>query len=91
MEEEIVDALNFTVAIDFTAPDGLVDPFETIIRYPCCSSRLMWCRYMGGILSTIDLLESGLGGVNFDSQGLLALRKQAETLAKKLSPGSPPS
>jgi hypothetical protein len=33
MEEELVDALNFTVAIDFTAPDDLVDPFETIIRY----------------------------------------------------------
>jgi hypothetical protein len=45
---------------------------------------------MGGLLSTIDLLESGFGQVNFDSEGLLALRKQAETLANKLSPGFPP-
>lgn len=33
LEEELFDALNYTVQIDFTAPDGLVDPFETIIRY----------------------------------------------------------
>jgi hypothetical protein len=31
--EAIVHALNFTVQVDFTNPDGLVDPFETIIRY----------------------------------------------------------
>ena len=33
LEEELFDALNYTVQIDFTAPDGLVDPFETIIRH----------------------------------------------------------
>jgi len=32
VSEAIVHALNFTVQIDFTNPDGLVDPFETIIR-----------------------------------------------------------
>ena len=31
--QAILDALNYTVNIDFTNPDGLVDPFETIIRY----------------------------------------------------------
>jgi hypothetical protein len=29
----VLQALNYVIAIDFTKPDGLVDPFETIIRY----------------------------------------------------------
>ena len=33
LQDEVLSALNYTVKIDFTAPDGLVDPFETIIRY----------------------------------------------------------
>ena len=33
MQSELADALNYAVSIDFTSPDGLVDPFETIIRY----------------------------------------------------------
>jgi mannosyl-oligosaccharide alpha-1,2-mannosidase len=33
LQDELVAALNHTVKIDFTSPDGLVDPFETIIRY----------------------------------------------------------
>ena len=33
LEEEVLQALNYVIAIDFTKPDGLVDPFETIIRY----------------------------------------------------------
>jgi Glycosyl hydrolase family 47 len=33
LQDEVVSALNYTVKIDFTSPDGLVDPFETIIRY----------------------------------------------------------
>ena len=33
LQDEVVSALNHTVKIDFTSPDGLVDPFETIIRY----------------------------------------------------------
>jgi Glycosyl hydrolase family 47 len=32
MQAEVFNALNYTVNIDFTSPDGLVDPFETIIR-----------------------------------------------------------
>ena len=33
LQDEVVFALNYTVKVDFTSPDGLVDPFETIIRY----------------------------------------------------------
>jgi Glycosyl hydrolase family 47 len=33
LENEALAALNHTVSIDFTMADGLVDPFETIIRY----------------------------------------------------------
>jgi Glycosyl hydrolase family 47 len=33
LETEALAALNHTVSIDFTIADGLVDPFETIIRY----------------------------------------------------------
>ena len=40
MQPEVFDALNYTVHIDFTSPDGLVDPFETIIRYPLLPSTL---------------------------------------------------
>jgi mannosyl-oligosaccharide alpha-1,2-mannosidase len=36
LQDEVIDALNYTVSIDFTSPDGLVDPFETIIRYHHC-------------------------------------------------------
>ena len=38
-------------------------------------------------MSTIDLLEEGFGGPFFDPQGLIAIRRQAEILAKKLAPG----
>ena len=32
LQDEVFSALNYTVSIDFTSPEGLVDPFETIIR-----------------------------------------------------------
>jgi hypothetical protein len=38
MQKEVFDALNYTISIDFTSPDGLVDPFETIIRYRMLAS-----------------------------------------------------
>lgn len=44
-------------------------------------------RYVGGLVSTVDLLEYGLAGPNFDSRGLAAIRKQAEILVQKLAPG----
>jgi hypothetical protein len=42
---------------------------------------------MGGLVSTIDLLEYGFGGPSFDPRGLTAIRHQAELLAHKLAPG----
>ena len=42
---------------------------------------------MGGMVSTIDLLEAGFGGSTFGQEGLIAIRKQAEMLAHKLAPG----
>ena len=48
LQEELLSALNHTVHIDFTRPDGLVDPFETIIRYVAGETDLgiseVWCR-----------------------------------------------
>jgi hypothetical protein len=44
-------------------------------------------RYLGGMLSTIDLLEYGIAGPGVDKDGLLAIQKQAEILARKLGPG----
>src|SRR5579862_5767468 len=43
MQPEVFNALNYTVNIDFTSPDGLVDPFETIIRYPRPSDHSFLC------------------------------------------------
>jgi len=58
--------------------------------------RLIGCRYLGGLVSAIDLLEYGFGpggrGKGFDPKGLEAVRKQAEILVHKLAPGYiPPS
>jgi hypothetical protein len=44
-------------------------------------------RYVGGLVSTVDLLEYGIAGPSFDQRGLNAIRKQAELLVQKLSPG----
>ena len=127
MQPEVFNALNYTVNIDFTSPDGLVDPFETIIRYLrpsdhfplnsfpfltnksilsrlariCFSSpspfsfQSINCsdhgRCLGGILSTVDLLEHGFGPgghqTPFDPKGLQVIRRQAEILVHKLAPG----
>lgn len=38
--DQLYRALNYTVSIDFSNPDGLVDPFETIIRWPLLSDSL---------------------------------------------------
>jgi mannosyl-oligosaccharide alpha-1,2-mannosidase len=88
--DELVTALNYTVKINFNAPDGLVDPFETIIRYKIlvCGEGVD-CRYVGGMLSMIDLLEYGFGGPNFDKSGLRALLAQSVLLTKNLAPGYP--
>lgn len=44
-------------------------------------------RYVGGMVSAIDLLEYGYSGTPFDPRGLEAIRRQAEILVQKLSPG----
>ena len=33
LQDQVFSALNYTASIDFTSADGLVDPFETIIRF----------------------------------------------------------
>jgi mannosyl-oligosaccharide alpha-1,2-mannosidase len=33
LQDQVFSALNYTAFIDFTSADGLVDPFETIIRF----------------------------------------------------------
>ncbi|KAK6509869.1 hypothetical protein TWF481_004597 [Arthrobotrys musiformis] len=60
--------------VDFNKPKGLVDPFETTIRY------------LGALVSTIDLLEAGVIPAPSPSfrQDIL---KQAKTLADNLGPG----
>jgi len=92
LETEAIAALNHSVSIDFTRADGLVDPFETIIRYhhhqPPIRAVTMG-RYIGGLVSAVDLLEYGFLGSPFDPRGLEAIRKQAEILAHKLGPGFP--
>ena len=93
LETEAIAALNHTVSIDFTRADGLVDPFETIIRYHHRQrgiNALTMTRYLGGLVSVVDLLEYGFLGSPFDPRGLAAIRKQAEILAHKLAPGYPP-
>jgi hypothetical protein len=87
LHEKAFSALNHTVAIDFTLLDGLVDSFETIIRYSYAHCVSFNGRYVGGLVSTIDLLEYGFSGPSFDSNGLAAIRKQAEILVHKLAPG----
>ena len=44
-------------------------------------------RYVGGLVSTVDLLEYGIAGPSFDSRGIAAIRRQAEILTQKLAPG----
>lgn len=41
MQPEVFEALDFTSKIDFTSSDGLVDPFETIIRYPASPPNML--------------------------------------------------
>ncbi|KAF2805479.1 mannosyl-oligosaccharide alpha-1,2-mannosidase-like protein [Mytilinidion resinicola] len=67
--DHIIDKVNFTTAY------GLVDPFETTIRY------------LGGLLSVVDLIDAGTvpPGIIINSKRD-ALLAQAITLADKLAP-----
>jgi hypothetical protein len=44
-------------------------------------------RYIGGLVSTVDLLEYSSDVSSIDPGYLTALRNQAELLVQKLSPG----
>jgi hypothetical protein len=83
--DEFLAALNFTLKIDFTTADGVVDPFETIIR--CVFLYLLIRRYVGGMVSTVDLLEFFQDAPAVDPEIRTALRNQTEVLVGKLAPG----
>ncbi|RPA87570.1 seven-hairpin glycosidase [Ascobolus immersus RN42] len=77
LEEEFLQQLDFTVNnVDFTNATGLVDPFETTIRY------------LGSMVSTLDLIDSK----TYVRDGLVSpdrrdrLLQQAVTLARMLGP-----
>jgi mannosyl-oligosaccharide alpha-1,2-mannosidase len=72
LTDDYLKAVNFTLAIDFTQADGLVYPFETIIRY------------VGGLVATADLVTFLPGAPQGAASGLTA---QAVVLADKLGPG----
>ena len=90
LDEEFLAALNYTLYIDFTTADGLVNPFETIIRYSFLRSGLTHRangRYVGAMVSTIDLLEYYPNAPKVDPAQIEKLKAQALTLVHKLSPG----
>ena len=87
LEDEFLLALNHTVHIDFTESNGLVNPFETIIRYAISNVTFPYYSYVGSIVSTIDLLEFFPNAPKVEPDLIQKLRRQAEVLVHKLSPG----
>lgn len=73
--DELSHSVEHILGIDFTVTDDLVDPFETTIRY------------LGGLLSLVDLYDAGLipEHVMHDEARDLVL-EHAVTLAEKLGP-----
>jgi hypothetical protein len=53
----------------------------------CVFSTVVIRRYVGGLLSTIDLLEYWSGAPSIGSEHIVAILGQAELLVHKLSPG----
>jgi len=75
LTSDFIKAVEFALAIDFSKADGLVFPFETIIRY------------IGGLVATADLVNFLPGAPRgYSSQ----LTSQAVILADKLAPGYGP-
>ncbi|KAF2672827.1 seven-hairpin glycosidase [Microthyrium microscopicum] len=74
MWEELTEELNFiTKEINFQTPEGLVDPFETTIRY------------LGGMVSVIELGDNGLIPSSlFTTRIRKGILMQAEALATNL-------
>jgi mannosyl-oligosaccharide alpha-1,2-mannosidase len=73
--DEFSHSIEHILGIDFTVATGLVDPFETTIRY------------MGGLLSIVELYDAGLipQDVMVEDARDLVL-EHAVTLAEKLAP-----
>ncbi|KAF2138043.1 glycoside hydrolase family 47 protein [Aplosporella prunicola CBS 121167] len=73
--DEFMLSLDHIIDIDFSTAEGLVDPFETTIRY------------VGGIVSLIDLIDAGVVPPKLvTGEQRLALLSQATILANKLAP-----
>jgi mannosyl-oligosaccharide alpha-1,2-mannosidase len=73
MWEELKEELDFITKIDFTNAEGLVDPFETTIRY------------VGGLVSIVELGDATLiPSTVFTKKIRNAVLTQAEVLASKL-------
>ncbi|KAF2743466.1 glycoside hydrolase family 47 protein [Sporormia fimetaria CBS 119925] len=73
--EELALSVQHIVGIDFTTTPSLVDPFETTIRY------------IGGLVSLIDLSEAGIVPGDIVTPEIRAqLLRQAVTLAQALGP-----
>ncbi|KAF2002197.1 glycoside hydrolase family 47 protein [Amniculicola lignicola CBS 123094] len=73
--DELALCVQHIIAIDFTKTEDLVDPFETTIRY------------LGGLVSLVDLADAGLvpeNIINAEARGLIL--QQAVTLANSLGP-----
>jgi mannosyl-oligosaccharide alpha-1,2-mannosidase len=73
--EEFSHSIEHILGVDFEVATGLVDPFETTIRY------------MGGLLSIVDLYDAGLIPQDImveDARDLVL--EHAITLAEKLAP-----
>jgi mannosyl-oligosaccharide alpha-1,2-mannosidase len=73
--EELSHSIEHILGIDFTVAQDLVDPFETTIRY------------LGGLLSIVDLYDAGLipqDILHEEARDLIL--EHAVTLAQKLGP-----
>jgi hypothetical protein len=82
LRTEFSAAVNHSLSVDFNSAVGLVDPFETIIRYTF--GILFWYSYVGSLVSSADLME--FDG-SFPPQTIAGVHQQAERLANKLAPG----
>ncbi|KUJ13163.1 seven-hairpin glycosidase [Mollisia scopiformis] len=76
LTDEVSKMLGWIQTVDFTTtPDGDVEMFDITIRY------------LGGLLSSYDLLKSGQFYNGYDPDQIEALLTQAKTLADKLAYG----
>ncbi|ORY59231.1 mannosyl-oligosaccharide alpha-1,2-mannosidase-like protein [Pseudomassariella vexata] len=75
MWDELELSIQFIKEIDFSHPKGLVDPFETTIRY------------LGGLVSLVDLIDIGIVPDHVASmEDRESILQQAVALTEKLRP-----